>query len=82
MEPSNTINLKYNGKKVTLELPEKYEDFLKLIEDKFFLSKELMKYISINYFDEENYSNLIDDEESYEISLLEHKGEWEMIIDL
>ena len=82
MEPSNTINLKYNGKKVTLELPEKYEDFLKLIEDKFFLSKELMKYISINYFDEENYSNLVDDEESYEISLLEHKGEWEMIIDL
>ncbi len=82
MEPSNSVNLKYNGRNITLELPENYEDFLKLIEDKFFLSPELMKYITINYFDEDDYKNLVDDEDSYEIGLSDHKGNWEMNIDL
>lgn len=82
MEPSNKISVKYNGKTVNLELPNKYKDFLQLIQDKFFLSPELMKCISISYLDEDDLSNLVYDEDSYEISLTEHFGKWEIKLEL
>ena len=81
MEETNKIKLFYNNKSKDLVLPEKYKDFLKLLEDTFYLTPELLEKATISYLDSEGYENMIDDENSYNDSLNEHAGKWEMRID-
>ena len=77
----NKIKLFYNNKSIDLVLPKKYKDFLKLLENTFYLTPELLEKATISYFDSEGYENMIDDEEGYNDSLNEHTGKWEMKID-
>ena len=79
MENKN-IKLLYNNKKIELELPSTYQEFLKLLEDKLYLTEELMKNARIQYFDKDNDSCYIS-EDNYKDSITDNNGNWEMELD-
>ncbi len=81
-QDENKITLTYNNRKIELELPSSYQEFLNLLEDKLYLTEEIMKNARIIYHDSEDDLNIIINEEDYESGLHEHNGNWEMKIDI
>ena len=79
MENRN-IKLLYNKKEIELELPSTYNEFLKLLEDKLYLTEELVKNAKIIYFDNDN-DNYFLIEDNYEDSITDNNGNWKMEID-
>ena len=54
------INIKYLGRDTPVEVPSTYEDFMKLIVSTFFITDKMKQSMSIIYFDEEDYENILD----------------------
>lgn len=53
------IIVKYLGE-TPVEVPSTYEDFIKLIVSTFFITDKMKQSMSIIYFDDENYENILD----------------------
>ena len=79
MENKN-IKLLYNKKTIELELPSTYDEFMKLLEDKLYLTEELVRNAKIVYYDHDNDNNYLS-EDNYEDSITDNNGNWEMEID-
>ena len=79
MENKN-IKLLYNKKTIELELPSTYDEFLKLLEDKLYLTEKLVKNAKIVYYDQDNDQYFLD-EFNYNDSITDNNGNWEMEID-
>ena len=79
MENKN-IKLLYNKKTIELELPSTYDEFMKLLEDKLYLTEELVRNAKIIYYDQDNDNNFLG-EDNYEASITDNNGNWEMEID-
>ena len=73
------IVLLYNNKNINLELPSTYEKFLNLLEDKLYLTPELMKKAIIYYIDSEG-DKIPLTKDNYEDCFEECNGNFEMII--
>ena len=80
MEESIKINLLYNKRNIEIELPSKYQEFLNLLENKLYLTPEILDSSMIYYFDKEGDKNIIT-EENYDESKEENNGNFEMEID-
>jgi hypothetical protein len=52
------IIIKYLGE-TPVEVPSSYEDFIKLIVSTFFITDKMKQSMSIIYFDDENYENIL-----------------------
>ena len=52
------IIVKYLGE-TPVEVPSSYEDFIKLIVSTFFITDKMKQSMSIIYFDDENYENIL-----------------------
>jgi len=81
MEGPVKITLFYNNKKIKLQLPSTYNEFLKLLEDKLYLTPELVNSAIIYYQDSDGDNNILS-EESYSQSLEDSNGNFEMLLDL
>ena len=81
MEEPKKIILLYNNKKIKLELPSTYNEFLKLLEDKLYLTSELVNSAIIYYQDSDGDNNILS-EDTYSISLEDNNGYFEMSLDL
>ena len=81
MEGPVKITLFYNNKKIKLQLPSTYNEFLKLLEDKLYLTPELVNSAIIYYQDADGDNNILS-EESYSQSLEDSNGTFEMSLDL
>ena len=79
MENKN-IKLLYNKKTIELELPSTYDEFMKLLEDKLYLTEELVRNAKIIYYDQDNDNNFLG-EDNYEASITDNNGNWEMEVD-
>jgi len=79
MENKN-IKLLYNKKTIELELPSTYDEFMKLLEDKLYLTEELVRNAKIVYYDQDNDNNYLS-EDNYLDSISDNNGNWEMEID-
>ena len=79
MENKN-IKLLYNKKTIELELPSTYDEFMKLLEDKLYLTEELVRNAKIVYYDQDNDQYYLG-EDNYEDSITDNNGNWEMEID-
>jgi len=79
MENKN-IKLLYNKKTIELELPSTYDEFMKLLEDKLYLTEELVRNAKIVYYDQDNDNNYLS-EDNYIDSITDNNGNWEMEID-
>ena len=79
MENKN-IKLLYNKKTIELELPSTYDEFMKLLEDKLYLTEELVRNAKIVYYDHDKDNNFLS-EDNYEDSITDNNGNWEMEID-
>ena len=79
MENKN-IKLLYNKKTIELELPSTYDEFMKLLEDKLYLTEELVRNAKIVYYDQDNDNNFLG-EDNYEASITDNNGNWEMEVD-
>ena len=80
MEESIKIILLYNNKKIELELPKTYNEFKKLLEDKLYLTPELLDSAIIYYYDNDGDKFELS-EEYYDDSLTDNNGNFEMEID-
>ena len=74
------IKLKYNNREITIQLPSKYKQFTNLLEDKLYLTPDLMKCATISYYDSEGDKNTLSDEE-YDLCLNDNNGDFELEID-
>ena len=74
------INLLYNKRNIEIELPSTYKEFLNLLENKLYLTPEILDSSMIYYFDKEGDKNIIT-EENYDESKEENNGNFEMEID-
>ena len=81
MEGPIKITLLYNNKKIKLQLPSTYNEFLKLLEDKLYLTPELVNSAIIYYQDSDGDNNILS-EDSYNQSLEDNNGIFEMSLDL
>lgn len=81
MEGPIKITLLYNNKKIKLQLPSTYNEFLKLLEDKLYLTPELVNSAIIYYQDSDGDKNILS-EDSYNQSLEDNNGIFEMSLDL
>ena len=79
MENKN-IKLLYNKKTIELELPSTYDEFMKLLEDKLYLTEELVRNAKIVYYDQDNDNNFLG-EDNYEASITDNNRNWEMEVD-
>ena len=79
MENKN-IKLLYNNKTIELELPSTYDEFMKLLEDKLYLTEKLVRNAKIIYYDQDNDNNYLI-KETYDDSIKDNNGNWEMEID-
>jgi hypothetical protein len=77
MERSIIITLLYNKREIEIELPSTYEEFLKLLEDKLYLTKELVSLATISYNDSDGDKNIIS-YDNYDDSKTENNGFFEM----
>ena len=77
MERSIIITLLYNKREIEIELPSTYEEFLKLLEDKLYLTKELVSLATISYNDSDGGKNIIS-YDNYDDSKTENNGFFEM----
>ena len=80
MEESIKINFLYNKRNIEIELPSKYQEFLNLLENKLYLTSEILDSSMIYYYDKEGDKNIIT-EENYDESKEENNGNFEMEID-
>ena len=80
MEESIKINLLYNKRNIEIELPSTYQEFLNFLENKLYLTPEILDSSMIYYFDKEGDKNIIT-EENYDESKEENNGNFEMEID-
>ena len=76
----DSIILLYNNKNIEIELPSKFKEFLKLLEDKLFLTPEWLDLATIYYYDKDGDRNIIS-AENYDESKEENNGKFEMEID-
>ena len=79
MENKN-IKLLYNNKTIELELPSTYDEFMKLLEDKLYLTQDLVRNAKIVYYDQDNDNNYLS-EDNYTDSITDNNGNWEMEIE-
>lgn len=79
MENKN-IKLLYNKKTIELELPSTYDEFMKLLENKLYLTEELVKNAKILYYDHDDDHNYLS-EDNYDESITDNNGKWEMELD-
>ena len=79
MENKN-IKLFYNKKTIELELPSTYDEFMKLLEDKLYLTEQLVRNAKIIYYDHDNDQYFLG-EDNYDDSITDNNGNWEMEID-
>lgn len=80
MEEANKIILLYNNKEIELKLPSTYNEFLKLLEDKLYLTPELVNSAIIYYKDNDG-DKIPLSEDNYNDSLEENNGSYEMELD-
>ena len=80
MEEQKKIILLYNNKKIELELPSTYNEFLQLLEDKLYLTTELVNSAIIYYQDSDEDNNILS-EDNYSTGLEDNNGYFEMILD-
>ena len=74
------IKLKYNNREIIIQLPSKYQEFTKLLEEQLYLTPELMQCGTIFYYDSEGDKNTLSDEE-YNLCLSDNNGNFELEID-
>ena len=80
MEDLIKINLLYNKKNIEIELPSTYNEFLNLLEDKLYLTKELLDSAMIYYYDKDGDKNIVS-KDNYDESKNENDGNYELEID-
>jgi len=76
---NKNIKLLYDKKIIELVLPSTYDEFMKLLEDKLYLTQKLVRNAKIIYCDQDN-DEICLDEENYEYSITENNGNWKMYI--
>ena len=80
MEDLIKINLLYNKKNIEIELPSTYNEFLNLLEDKLYLTPELLESAMIYYYDKDGDKNIVS-KDNYDESKNENDGNYELEID-
>ena len=80
MEDLIKINLLYNKKNIEIELPSTYNEFLNLLEDKLYLTQELLDSAMIYYYDRDGDKNIVS-KDNYDESKNENDGNYELEID-
>ena len=66
------INIEYFGKETPVELPPTYDEFVKSIVSKFFITEKMRQNMSIIYYDEDDDINTLN-KENYSQSIEEAK---------
>ena len=74
------IKLKYNNREINIQIPSNYEEFTKLLENKLYLTPELMKSGTIFYYDSEGDKNTLSEDE-FNLCLNDNNGNFELEID-
>jgi len=69
MDQTNELKILYHNKTIELEIPSSYEEFLKLLEDKLYLTKKLIQTASIFYVDDDGDTNYISSEDEFKDAL-------------
>ena len=80
MEEEKDIVLLYHNREINLKLPSTYQEFIKIIEDKLYLTPELIKNGTIYYYDSDEDKNTLIEEE-YNQCFEDNNGKFELEID-
>lgn len=80
MSLKKEIEIDYMKRRTKINLPKNYSEFIKLCKETFYLSKDRSELMSLVYYDNEGYENIIDEDE-YDKEDCRKAEYWKLIID-
>jgi hypothetical protein len=80
MSLKKEIEIDYMKRRTKINLPKNYSEFVKLCKETFYLSKDRSELMSLVYYDNEGYENIIDEDE-YDKEDCRKAEYWKLIIE-
>lgn len=80
MSLKKEIEIDYMKRRTKINLPKNYSEFIKLCKETFYLSKDRSELMSLVYYDNEGYENIIDEDE-YDKDDCRKAEYWKLIIE-